>query len=176
MSPAAFWLSNSRSLSLTKDDPESLFKKGMRFRNGEDGTPRDDDKTRAYLLAAAKLDHAEAQFELCIFLGEYEEWPVRRIQKVIPIAECLFRILVNRDGLYVLVAIAFASRPSSHFCKGFYPRRVIRIVIVVFRPPSTRLAVGSSVLSLSRSEQRPSMLTSIRVSRSSADAVEIPAR
>jgi TPR repeat protein len=48
-----------------KEDAESLFRKGMRF-NG--------DKARTYLSAAAKLGHAEAQFELCILLGEYEEW------------------------------------------------------------------------------------------------------
>lgn len=58
-----------------KDDAESLFKKGMLFRNGENGTPRDDDKAREHLLAAAKLNHAGAQFELCILLGEYDEWP-----------------------------------------------------------------------------------------------------
>jgi len=58
-----------------KDDAESLFKKGMLFINGEDGTPWDDDKARAYLLSAAKLNHAEAQFELCILLGASDEWP-----------------------------------------------------------------------------------------------------
>ena len=58
-----------------RDDAESLFKKGMRFRNGEDGTPQNDDKARAYLLAAAQLNHAGAQFELCTLQGEYGEWP-----------------------------------------------------------------------------------------------------
>lgn len=58
-----------------KDDAESLFKKGMRFTSGEDGTPRNDEKARAHLLAAAKSNHAEAQFELSILLGQYGEWP-----------------------------------------------------------------------------------------------------
>ena len=58
-----------------KENSESLFKKGMRFRYGEDGAPEDSERARIYLSAAAKLDHAEAQFELCVFLGEYGEWP-----------------------------------------------------------------------------------------------------
>ena len=68
-------LAIQRSLAIAdKDDAESLFQEGMRFRNGEDGTPRDDAKARRHLLAAARLNHAEAQFELCVFLGEYDEW------------------------------------------------------------------------------------------------------
>jgi TPR repeat protein len=58
-----------------KEDAEGLFRKGMRFRNGDDGTPPDADKARSYLSAAAKLNHAEAQFEFCVLLGEYDEWP-----------------------------------------------------------------------------------------------------
>jgi TPR repeat protein len=60
---------------LEKENAESLFTKGMRFRYGEDGVPQDSERARIYLSAAAKLDHAEAQFELCVFLGEYGEWP-----------------------------------------------------------------------------------------------------
>ena len=58
-----------------EEDAESLFRKGMRFRNGDDGTPPDSDKARTHLSAAAKLKHAAAQFELWVLLGEYEEWP-----------------------------------------------------------------------------------------------------
>jgi uncharacterized protein len=57
-----------------KEDAESLFRKGMRFRSGEDGAPQDDDKARTYLSAAAKLNHAAAQFELAVLLGEHDEW------------------------------------------------------------------------------------------------------
>lgn len=57
-----------------QESAESLFKKGMRFTYGEDGVPQDSGRARAYLSAAAKLDHAEAQFELCVLLGEYDEW------------------------------------------------------------------------------------------------------
>lgn len=65
-----------QSLAAAKqENAESLFKKGMRFRNGEVGTPQDDEKARACLLAAAKLNHAEAQFELSLFLGEFYDWP-----------------------------------------------------------------------------------------------------
>lgn len=46
----------------------------MRFREGRDGTPEDSDKARAYLSAAAKLNHATAQFKLSVLLGEYDEW------------------------------------------------------------------------------------------------------
>jgi len=56
--------------ALEKEDAESLFRKGMRYRNGEGGTPKDDDKARTYLFAAAKLNHAEAQFELSLLLHE----------------------------------------------------------------------------------------------------------
>ena len=58
-----------------KEDAKSLFKKGMRYRYGEGGTPQDDEKARTHLLAAAKLNHAEAQFELSCFLREYDEGP-----------------------------------------------------------------------------------------------------
>lgn len=58
-----------------KDDAESLFRNGMRFRDGEDGAPQDSDRARRYLSAAAKLDHAAAQFELFVLLGDYDEWP-----------------------------------------------------------------------------------------------------
>jgi hypothetical protein len=65
-----------QSLSVPeKQDAESLFKKGMRYRNDESGTPGNSEQARAYLLAAANLNHAEAQFELCLLLGEYYEWP-----------------------------------------------------------------------------------------------------
>jgi TPR repeat protein len=47
----------------------------MRFRNGDDSMPPDDDNARTYLSAAAKLNHAEAQFELFVLLGQYNEWP-----------------------------------------------------------------------------------------------------
>jgi hypothetical protein len=49
--------------------------KGMRFRHGGDDTPPDADKARSNLSAATKLSHAEAQFEFCVLLGEYGEWP-----------------------------------------------------------------------------------------------------
>ena len=69
-------LAIQRSLALAEaEDAESLFQKGMRFRNGDDGTRRDDVVARSYLLAAAKKNHAGAQFELSIFLGENGEWP-----------------------------------------------------------------------------------------------------
>ena len=58
-----------------KEDAEGLFRRGMRFRNGDDSMPPDDDNARTYLSAAAKLNHAEAQFELFVLLGEYNEWP-----------------------------------------------------------------------------------------------------
>jgi hypothetical protein len=66
-----------------KDYAESLFEKGMLFRNSENWTPADDDKARENLLAAGKLNHAGAQFELCILLGEYGDWPaaVRWLEK-----------------------------------------------------------------------------------------------
>lgn len=57
-----------------QQDAETLFKKGMRYLDSEAGTPRDSENARVYLLAAAKLDHAEAQFELCLLLGECDEW------------------------------------------------------------------------------------------------------
>ena len=44
---------------------EMLFRQGMRYRyDGEYGMPSDTDRTYEYLLKAAKLDHAEAQYEL----------------------------------------------------------------------------------------------------------------
>jgi TPR repeat protein len=65
-----------QSLSVPeKEDAESLFKTGMRYRNDESGDPQNSDHARAYLLQAANLNHAEAQFELCVLLGEYYEWP-----------------------------------------------------------------------------------------------------
>jgi TPR repeat protein len=65
-----------QSLSVPeKQDAESLFKKGMRYRNDESRDPQNSDRARAYLLEAANLNHAEAQFELCLLLGEYYEWP-----------------------------------------------------------------------------------------------------
>ena len=50
----------------------------MRYREftWEGGTfHQDNDQARTYLLAAAKLNHAEAQFELSCLLVEYDEWP-----------------------------------------------------------------------------------------------------
>ena len=50
-----------------KNDAEALFKKGIRYfttRRYNYLAPSDYDKARPYLLAAAKLNHAEAQFEL----------------------------------------------------------------------------------------------------------------
>jgi len=65
-----------QSLSVPeKQDAESLFKKGMRYRNDEGGTPQNSEQARAYFLAAATLNHAEAQYELSLLLGEYNEWP-----------------------------------------------------------------------------------------------------
>jgi TPR repeat protein len=69
-------LAVQRSIAVIENnDAEELFKKGMRYRNGEGGTPRSDDRARTYLRAAAKLNHAEAQYELSILLGDYGEWP-----------------------------------------------------------------------------------------------------
>lgn len=68
---SAIW----QSPAVPDEDAESLFRKGMRFRNGDNGTSPDSDKARTYLSAAAKLNHAAAQFELWVLLGEYQEWP-----------------------------------------------------------------------------------------------------
>ena len=44
---------------------ETLFRQGMRYRHDDEyGMPPDLDKTYDYLLKAAKLNHAEAQYEL----------------------------------------------------------------------------------------------------------------
>lgn len=53
-------------LSLTAEAyAEKLFRQGMRYRHdGEYGMPSDLDKTYEYLVKAAELDHAEAQYEL----------------------------------------------------------------------------------------------------------------
>lgn len=58
-------------------DAEQLFKQGMRYRYGEDGTQEDDDKAREYFTEASELDHAEAQFELSHLIsveGGDENW------------------------------------------------------------------------------------------------------
>ncbi|MGB4101457.1 MAG: tetratricopeptide repeat protein [Alphaproteobacteria bacterium] len=57
-----------------KQDADSLFKMGMRYRNDESQTPNFD-QARSYLLAAAKLNHTEAQFELSLLLEEISEYP-----------------------------------------------------------------------------------------------------
>lgn len=94
-------LAIQQSLALAEEeDAESLFQRGMRFGNGEDGTRPDDDKARSYLLAAAKKNHAEAQFELGTLLGVYGEWPeaVAWLEKSVsqgfgPAQECLAELL-----------------------------------------------------------------------------------
>jgi len=53
----------------------ALFDKGMAFRNANAPTAWDSDQARRFLLAAAEFDHAEAQFELCLLLSYYGEWP-----------------------------------------------------------------------------------------------------
>lgn len=52
---------------------DELFMDGMRYRYGDDGTPRDDQKAREYFADAAEMDHAEAQLELAFFLFELGE-------------------------------------------------------------------------------------------------------
>lgn len=56
----------ARGLAATNEAyAEKLFRQGMRYRDdGDYGMPSDTDKTYEYLLKAAKLDHAEAQYEL----------------------------------------------------------------------------------------------------------------
>lgn len=56
----------ARGLAATNEAyAEKLFRQGMRYRHdGEYGMPSNLDKTYEYLLKAAKLDHAEAQYEL----------------------------------------------------------------------------------------------------------------
>lgn len=56
----------ARGLAATNEAyAEKLFRQGMRYRyDGEYGMPSDTDKTYEYFLKAAKLDHAEAQYEL----------------------------------------------------------------------------------------------------------------
>lgn len=62
---AAIHSINKQLLTLIVEaDAEQLFKQGMRYRYGEDGTQADDDKAREYFTKASELDHAEAQFEL----------------------------------------------------------------------------------------------------------------
>lgn len=65
-----------QQLSLTdEEDAEKLFRAGMRYRyDGEYGMPSDTDKCYEYLLKAAKLDHAEAQYELEHLNGELGEF------------------------------------------------------------------------------------------------------
>lgn len=57
-------------LSTVATDAEKLFGLGMRYRYGENRTPCDDNKAREYFLAAAQLNHAEAQYELSLLLFE----------------------------------------------------------------------------------------------------------
>jgi TPR repeat protein len=56
----------ARGLAATNEAyAEKLFRQGMRYRyDSEYGMPSDTDKTYEYFLKAAKLDHAEAQYEL----------------------------------------------------------------------------------------------------------------
>src|SRR5690349_18742477 len=61
--------------SVNGADADALFNRGMAFRNAEMFSDRDSEEARVFLLAAATLNHAEAQFELCHLLGEYSEWP-----------------------------------------------------------------------------------------------------
>jgi len=68
---AAVQVREKQQLSLTTEaDAEKLFRQGMRYRYGEDGTQEDDDKARECLMEAAKLAHAEAQYELAFLLAE----------------------------------------------------------------------------------------------------------
>jgi TPR repeat protein len=52
---------------------DKFFELGKRYRYGEYGTQTDDDKALEYFLEAAKLDHAEAQYELFALHGENGE-------------------------------------------------------------------------------------------------------
>ena len=69
-----FWPSGSPLLFLTRRTLKAFSGKECAFSYGKDGTPYDGDKARTYLSASAKLNHAEAQFELCVLLGEYDQW------------------------------------------------------------------------------------------------------
>jgi TPR repeat protein len=63
-----------QQLSLTAEvDADGLFELGMRYRYGEGGTQVDEDQARKYFLAASERDHAEAQFELALLVGENGE-------------------------------------------------------------------------------------------------------
>ena len=92
-----------------------------------------------------------------------------------------FRILVDgdRDGLDVLVTVPFPRRELPDFRQRLNERRRVRFVLEVphqLRPPNTLLFRGSSAFRRSRSAQRPSILSSIRCSSTSAEAVGTPAR
>jgi len=69
-----------QQLSLTTEAyAEKLFRQGMRYRHdGEYGMPSDLHKTYEYLLKAANLDHAEAQYQLeylnCELGDSAQEW------------------------------------------------------------------------------------------------------
>lgn len=78
---------NKHQLALTTEpEAEKLFRLGMRYRYGENGTPEDDEKARKYFLAAAAFDHAEAMWELSLILneqgdkGESNKWLLRSVE------------------------------------------------------------------------------------------------
>jgi hypothetical protein len=60
--------------------------------------------------------------------------PIRLVEKITPVTQRRFGILVDRndDRLHMRVAPAFPRRLDANLRQGFYPRRVIRVVVVPF--------------------------------------------
>ena len=58
--------------------------------------------------------------------------PIRLVEKITPVTQRRFGILVDRndDRLHMRVAPAFPRRLDANLRQGFYPRRVIRVVVV----------------------------------------------
>src|ERR1700688_1679363 len=94
--------------------------------------------------------------------------PVRLVQKVAPIPQSAFRILVNRDNdrLNVVEAPTLTASQMPDFSQRFDPWRIVGLVVVPFefshhaqlRPPTTLPLVSPccSFFSLSRSAHNPS--------------------
>jgi TPR repeat protein len=87
-----------------ESDAEELFRNGMRYFYGKEGTSIDQDKAREYFGEAAELDHTEAQLELARLLfelGEHDEaqdWlDVLVWHGYGPAIHCL---VFDHDGLY----------------------------------------------------------------------------
>jgi hypothetical protein len=115
---------------------------------------------------------------------------MRPVLEILAVTGGGFGILVDRydDCLNVVVAPPFSNGDITGLSQSIEEGRIIFGVGVVpfwnlaahhqFLPPITLPAVGpgSDFLSLSRSAHRPSILVCILARRSSAEAVEIPAR